>query len=208
MPRPGRRPRPQGLAPDPGRRRSPARRTGTHPWTRGRTPQSPAAGLPHPHNAQLPATDYTTRYDAHGRNAFSGEITESGAVKRRQPVPAVRTQAATLRKRYPRHHLAALPGRHRHPTHHPNRRHLRAEPAQPPPRPHRCRLRRPAGAHPLVGRPAAALPFPTPLTPSSDTIHRNGADEPRTSTDFLYRESRLARRRCQAAASRSGLPGA
>ena len=70
-----------------------------------------------------------------------------------------------LLSRHPRHHLAALPRRLRHPAHHPRRRHRRPHPAQPPPRPHRRRLRRPASAHPLVGRqPAPALPLPAPLT--------------------------------------------
>jgi hypothetical protein len=41
----------------------------------------------------------------------------------------------------PRPDLAALPRRHRYPAHHRQRRDLRAEPPQPPPRPHRRRLR-------------------------------------------------------------------
>ena len=43
------------------------------------------------------------------------------------------------------------------------RRHLRAEPAQPPPRPHRRRIRRPPNTHPLVGRSHPALPVPATL---------------------------------------------
>ena len=37
-------------------------------------------------------------------------------------------------------------------------RHLRAEPAQPPPHPHRCRIRRTRNPGPLVGRPHPPVP--------------------------------------------------
>ena len=45
----------------------------------------------------------------------------------------------------------------------------------------------------LVGRPAPALPLPTPLTTgeSSKCQDRHAGYEPRTSTEFLHRESRL-----------------
>ena len=88
---------------------------------------------------------------------------------------------AQIRKRHPRQDLAALPGRHRHPAHHRQRRHLRAEPAQPPPRPHRRRLRRPGSSHPLVGRAHPAVPLPATMIPTGGT-----------STQLPDRESRLA----------------
>ena len=83
--------------------------------------------------------------------------------------------------RHPGHHLAPLPRHRRHPAHHQRSHHLRAQPAQPPPRTHRRRLRRPQHRHPLVERPHPALPLPTPMT------------KPRgpTSTQLPHRESRL-----------------
>ena len=63
-----------------------------------------------------------------------------------------------------RNPLAGLPGRNRHPAHRRQRGHLRAEPPQPPPCPHRRRIRRPANRDPLVGRPQPALPIPAPVT--------------------------------------------
>ena len=101
--------------------------------------------------------------------------------RRRQPLPAARPPATPLRKRHPRPDLAALPRRHRHPARHPRRRHLRAEPAQPPPRAHRRRLRRPPRANPPVGRPHPAVPVPATMI-----------TRPReTSTQLPDRESRL-----------------
>jgi hypothetical protein len=50
------------------------------------------------------------------------------------------------------------------PAHRPGRRHLRAEPAQPPPRPHRRRLRRTRNPDPLVGRPHSQVPVPATVT--------------------------------------------
>jgi transposase len=79
---------------------------------------------------------------------------------RREPLPAARAQAPPLRECHPRPDLAGLPGCHRHSAHHRRRRHLRTEPAQPPPRPHRRRLRRPPSPHPLVGRAHATIPVP------------------------------------------------
>ena len=115
--------------------------------------------------------------------------------RRRQPLPAVRPQPAALLPRHPRHDLAALPRRHRNPAHRPRRRHRRPRPAQPPPRAHRRRLRRPPGPHPMVGRPDPPLPLPAPLTSTSDKT-RQVRTSPRrpatqTSTEFLHRESRL-----------------
>ena len=66
-----------------------------------------------------------------------------------------------------------------HITH--DRRHLRAEPAQPPPRPHRRRIRRPPNPDPLVGRPHPAVPVPATVTTRPQE----------TSTQLSDRESRL-----------------
>ena len=71
---------------------------------------------------------------------------------------------------------------HRHPAHHRNQRHLRTEPAQPPPGPHRRRLRRPRSTHPLVGGPHPAVPVSTTI------ITRPQG----TSTQLPDRESRLS----------------
>ena len=71
---------------------------------------------------------------------------------------AAGAQATPVRERHPRPDLAGLPRRHRHPAHRRRRRHLRAEPAQPPSRPHQRRLRRSPSINPLVGRTHAARP--------------------------------------------------
>jgi hypothetical protein len=77
-----------------------------------------------------------------------------------------------------RHFLDAT----RHPAHHPGQRHLRTEPAQPPPSPHRRRPRRPRSPHPLAGKPHPPVPVPATMI----TRHQE------TSTQLPDRESRLA----------------
>ena len=62
-----------------------------------------------------------------------------------------------------------------------HRRHLRAEPAQPPPRPHRRRIRRTRNPDPLVGRPHPAVPVPATMITAPQG----------TSTQLSDRESRL-----------------
>ena len=78
-----------------------------------------------------------------------------------------------------------------------HRRHLRAEPAQPPPRPHRRRIRRPANPDPLVGRPHPPVPVPATVTTSPQ----------RTSTQLSDRESRLERTVRSARSVERGLSG-
>src|SRR5690349_1783462 len=58
---PGRKPHQQAPAPRHSHRRSPEPCGGTHPWLRGRTPRSPAVGIPRLINAQPPAGDYLAR---------------------------------------------------------------------------------------------------------------------------------------------------
>src|SRR6266511_2605799 len=110
----------------------------------------------------------------------------------RQPLPALRPRPQPLPNHHPRHHLAALPRRHRHPARHRRHPHLRAQPAQQPPRPHPGRLRRSRPGNPLVGRTNPALHLPATLTRLQRRRPTNASNPPHNQRSLNRKHTRAS----------------